>query len=203
MNYPKTSKTLIDKLKDGDLVSWDEFYERYHGIIVYVGHSKGLTDDECDDLVQEVMVRFFKRAKTFSFDPGIAKFRTYFSRIVSGKIVDIMRKRMNTVADISQQAEGCLGIQESPDVEIDRCILAQWRILILKQAKEILKSKVDTKTYEAFELYAEQQRDINKVCEVLDMSANQVYVAKNRCIKALNKILQELNEADPALELSL
>lgn len=27
MRYPTTVKTLIDKLRDGDSVSWGEFYE--------------------------------------------------------------------------------------------------------------------------------------------------------------------------------
>ena len=120
-------KTLIDKLRDGDAVSWDEFYDRYHDIIFDVGKYRGLSDDECNDLVQEVMLRFFQKAKTFTFDPGIAKFRTYFSKIVSGKIVDILRKRLKTVSDISSELDNNMGVQESPDVELDRCILFQWR----------------------------------------------------------------------------
>lgn len=203
MRYPTTSKTLIDKLRDGDTVSWDEFYERYHDIIFAVGKYRGLTEDECNDLVQEVMLRFFQKAKTFTFDPGIAKFRTYFSKIVSGKIVDILRKRLKNISDISSELESRMEPQESPDIELDRCILLQWRLLILAQSKEILKSRVDTKTFAAFELYGEQNRDIKKVSAVLGMSKNQIYVAKSRCLKILTEIINEMNVADPELELSL
>ena len=203
MRYPTTSKTLIDKLRDGDAVSWDEFYDRYHDIIFDIGKYRGLSDDECKDLVQEVMLRFFQKAKTFTFDPGIAKFRTYFSKIVSGKIVDILRKRLKTVSDISSELDNNMGVQESPDVELDRCILFQWRILILAQSKEILKNRVDGKTFAAFELYGEQNRNINKVSEALGMSANQIYVAKSRCLKILAGIINEMNIADPELGLSL
>ena len=69
MRYPTTVKTLIDKLRDGDSVSWGEFYERYHQIIRDVGAVKGLSGDECSDLVQEVMLRFFRNSSTFRFDP--------------------------------------------------------------------------------------------------------------------------------------
>lgn len=203
MRYPTTSKTLIDKLRDRNSFSWDDFYSRYQGIIIDVGHSRGLTEDECNDLVQEVMLRFFQRLKTFSFNPDIAKFRTYFSRIITGKIIDIIRKRMTTFPDMLSQDESILGIHPPLQEEIDKYIFAEWRKLILQQAKEILKNKVDAKTYQAFELYAEQQRDIRKVSEALGMSPNQIYVAKNRCIKMLNKILREMNKADPDLELSL
>ncbi len=201
MKYPTTKKTLIDKLRDGDSVSWDEFYERYNGIIHNVGEAKGLTEDECNDLVQEVMLRFFHNSKTFKFDPNIARFRTYFGKIVSGKIIDIMRRRLTTKADFTLEEELALGISDAPDVINDKIFLAQWRSFMLQQAREILRSRVEIRTYQAFEFFAEQGRDIKRVSMILDMSPNQIYVAKNRCINALHNILVELNEADPGLEL--
>ena len=93
LKYPETSKTLLEKMTGGDEVSWEEFIARYSEIIISLGRLKGLTDTECDDLLQEVMFRFFQNSKTFVFDPGIARFRTYFGRIIHGKIIDILRKR--------------------------------------------------------------------------------------------------------------
>ena len=201
MKYPTTIKTLIDKLRDGDSLSWEEFYDRYNGIIRDLGNAKGLTLDECDDLVQEVMLRFFHTSKTFQFEPDIARFRTYFGRIVEGKIIDILRKRMNTKASLSMEEERSLGLGEAPDESFDKIFMEHWRAFMLSQAKEILRSRVDIKTYQAFELFAEQKRDIKRVSRVLDMSANQIYVAKSRCIASLRKILADLNHADPNLEL--
>ena len=188
MRYPTTVKTLIDKLRDGDSVSWGEFYERYHQIIRDVGAVKGLSGDECSDLVQEVMLRFFRNSSTFRFDPNIAKFRTYFSRIVSGKIVDILRRRMVTKPEFTADEELCRGVD-------------RWRRFMLEQAREILRSRVDAGTYQAFELYAEQGRELRRVAEALEMTPNRIYVAKSRCLKMLRQILLELNESDPELEL--
>ena len=67
LKYPTTKKTLIDRLQDGDDISWNEFYEQYNSIIVDIGRAKGLTEDECNDLVQEVMLRFFKNSTTLTF----------------------------------------------------------------------------------------------------------------------------------------
>ena len=72
LKYPETSKTLLEKMTKGDEVSWEEFIARYSEIIISLGRLKGLTDTECDDLLQEVMFRFFQNSKTFVFDPGIA-----------------------------------------------------------------------------------------------------------------------------------
>ena len=108
LKYPETSKTLLEKMTGGDEVSWEEFIARYSEIIISLGRLKGLTDTECDDLLQEVMFRFFQNSKTFVFDPGIARFRTYFGRIIHGKIIDILRKRPPVsvpVCDTDAQAE--------------------------------------------------------------------------------------------------
>lgn len=56
-------------------------------------------------------------------------------------------------------------------------------------------------TYQAFELYAEQGRELRRVAEALEMTPNRIYVAKSRCLKMLRQILLELNESDPELEL--
>lgn len=201
MKYPTTKKTLIDKLHDGDEISWDEFYEKYHGIIIEVGRAKGLTEDECKDLVQESMICFFRKTPTFRFDPGIAKFRTYFSRIVHGKIVDIIRKRMPTVSDISDGSAVVIAEQDAPDNAFDKILLDRWRNLVLEEAKELLRTRVKPETFQAFELYVLQGRDPIKVAEALGMTMNQVYVAKTRCTKALEKILKEFDDADPQLGL--
>ena len=108
MRYPTTSKTLLDKLQSGDAVSWTEFFDRYRGIIVSLGNLKGLTPEECDDLVQEVMLCFFKNSKTFVFNPQIARFRTYFGRIIQARIFDLLRRRYqsNRLASGMEEPDG-------------------------------------------------------------------------------------------------
>ena len=85
LKYPTTSKTLLDRIAAGDEISWDEFYNRYCGIVRDIAKFKGLDDAAADDICQQVMLQFFKQSKTFKFDPDIARFRTYFGRIIVSK----------------------------------------------------------------------------------------------------------------------
>ena len=85
LKYPTTSKTLLDRIAAGDESSWDEFYNRYCGIVRDIAKFKGLDDAAADDICQQVMLQFFKQSKTFKFDPDIARFRTYFGRIILSK----------------------------------------------------------------------------------------------------------------------
>ena len=98
LKYPTTSKTLLEKISSGDEISWDEFYRKYAPVIKAVAKYKGIEYD-ADDICQQVMMHFFKQSKTFKFDPGIAKFRTYFGRIVSWKIVDYYRKKCEKLSE--------------------------------------------------------------------------------------------------------
>lgn len=92
MNYPPTQKTLLERVQNGDEISWDEFYRRYTPIIRAAGKGAGFNDAECCDLVQAVMLKFFSSGATFVYREGKVKFRTWFARIIHSCIVDQVRE---------------------------------------------------------------------------------------------------------------
>ena len=92
MNYPITQSSLLERVQNGDEISWNEFYFRYAPVIRAAGAGFHFNDAECDDLVQLVMLKFFASSKTFVYRQGEVKFRTYFSRIVHNQAVDMIRR---------------------------------------------------------------------------------------------------------------
>jgi RNA polymerase sigma factor (sigma-70 family) len=138
-------------------------------------------------------MQFFKQSKTFKFDPNIAKFRTYFGLIVQSKIVDYFRKKKDTTVD---------EIPSIPvDSELEAIFMEEWRKVLLKEAEQKLKERVAPETFQAFELFAIQERPAKKVAEYLSCTENKVYQAKKRCLAMLKEILLEMNEHDPELNL--
>ena len=156
---------------------------------------KGLDAAAADDVCQQVMLQFFKQSKTFKFDPDIARFRTYFGRIVRGKIIDYYRKKHETPVEELEAI--------SVDAETDHIFMDEWRKLVLQEAQAELKSRVAPETYQAYELFAVQGRPAKKVAEYLDCTPNQVYQAKKRCFKMMKEILLKMNDTDPELQLEL
>ncbi len=198
--FPTTSKTLLDRIKSGDEISWNEFYQRYNGIILFLAKYKGLNDTEADDVLQQVMIEFFKQSKTFRFDPDIARFRTYFGRIINAKIADHYRKRKdNATLDGWDMPDENV----SPEPEEDLVFMTEWRKAVLNDAQLQLKQRISAETWLAFELYTLQNRPVEKVAAYLDCSVNQVYQAKKRCIAMLREIILDLNKRDPELKLEL
>ena len=195
LKYPTTSKTLLDKIASGDEISWDEFYLKYAPIVKALAKFKGLDANAAEDVCQQVMLQFFKQSKTFKFDPNIAKFRTYFGRIVNAKIVNYYRKR----GEVSSNEP-----EEIPvDSEEEKLFMDEWRKAVLKEAEQELKQRVAPETFQAYELYAVQNRPVKKVAEYLDCTENQVYQAKKRCFAMMREILLAMHEQDPELQLEL
>ena len=195
LKYPTTSKTLLDRIAAGDEISWDEFYTRYCGIVRNLAKFNGLDHAEADDICQQVMLQFFKQSKTFKFDPDIARFRTYFGRIIQSKISDHYRGKKEEPSDEIEVED-----EKRPT---DELFLTEWRKMILKEAERELKNRVAPETFQAYELYAVQNRPVEKVAAYLDCSVNQVYQAKKRCFAMMREILLKMNEQDPELKLEL
>lgn len=202
MRYPTTSKTLLDKLQSGDAVSWTEFFDRYRGIIISLGNLKGLTPEECDDLVQEVMLCFLKNSKTFVFNPQIARFRTYFGRIIQARIFDLLRRRYqsNRLASGMEEPDG--PELETPDFLLNEALLCEWRKLLLEDALALLRKRVAPETYLAFDLHMRQALPVEEVMRTLSVNRQFVYTAKTRCLKTLKQIIADWNRQDPELELN-
>ena len=194
IKYPTTSKTLLEKISSGDEISWDEFYRKYAPVIKAVAKYKGIEYD-ADDICQQVMMHFFKQSKTFKFDPGIAKFRTYLGRIVSWKIVDYYRKKREK---LSEELDAV-----PVDAELDKIYMAEWHKVIIAEAEDELRKRVSPDTFQAYQLYAVQGRPVEKVAAFLECSVNQVYQAKKRCFAMMREILLKMNEADPDLQMEL
>ena len=198
LKYPTTSKTLLDKIASGDEISWDEFYLKYSPIVKALAVYKGLSGTDADDICQQVMLQFFKQSKTFKFDPDIARFRTYFGRIVNAKIINYFRRKENKEILVDDV------MPDIPvDPEIEAIYMSEWRKTLLIEAQQKLKERVAPETYQAYELYAIQNRPVKKVAEYLDCSENQIYQAKKRCFKMMKEILLKMNETDPELQLEL
>ena len=198
LKFPTTSKTLLDKIASGDEISWDEFYRKYAPVIKAVAKYKGIEYD-ADDICQQVMMHFFKQSKTFKFDPGIAKFRTYLGRIVSWKIVDYYRKKHEKLSgELSGELDAV-----PVDAELDKIYMAEWHKVIIAEAEDELRKRVSPGTFQAYQLYAVQGRPVEKVAAFQECSVNQVYQAKKRCFAMMREILLKMNEADPDLQLEL
>ena len=195
--YPSTHKTLLERIRTGDEVSWQEFYERYSPVVVQAGSSYGLTPEECQDLIQNIMLKFFRHELVMKYDSKRARFRTYFNQILCSCIYDCLREKQQRSDEILSEK-----LPEAPvPSEADDMFLDEWRKQMLEEALDRLRNQVKPETFLAFHLTAFQGKSAKAAAEFLKLDINQVYVAKSRCITHLREIIAEINRDDPNLKL--
>ena len=189
-----TRKSLIERVLDGDDESWDAFYSCYSRLVYAIGERSGLSADDCEDLVQEVMRTIFDHKDCFRYDSATGKFRTYFTGIVKHKVYDFYRKRDDRM--VAMDDEAVLEAAE-PSNRLDDVCTAEWKNHLLNVALMELREKVEPETFDAFQMYVLQERTPREVADALSISESAVYVYKNRCVKHLRLIIDKYQKLDP------
>lgn len=181
-----TRKSLLAKIKQGDEISWDEFYSTYRPLIFLRGGDLGLTQTEKEELVQVVMLDFFKGSQDFHYDRSKGRFRDYMRAIISNHAISILRKRRNSEVALEDSHDF---IQPN---DMEQVWTEEWQSHMRNMAMEELKNCVEPVTYQAFFMYAIQGQKSKDVAEFIGIALNSVYVAKNRCIEQLKQIIAEM-----------
>ena len=192
MRYPTTRSTLLDRIGRRDESAWEEFFSAYRPVICDIGAFKGLSETECDDLVQEVMLRFYRRiGEGFRYDASIARFRTFFNRIVKGCVYDILRRRRSgknvPVVPVPKV--------DTPDEVLDMLLREKWRNFLRDIALEELKKTMAVRTFQIFE-QSLTGRSSAEVAALFKVAPTYVNLIRKRGRDKLARIVRELDALD-------
>jgi len=195
-----TRKSLIDRVLDGDEESWDTFYASYSRLVYAIGERSGLSADDCEDLIQDVMRTIFDKRDRFRYDSAAGKFRSYLTGIVKHKVCDFYRRRDDRMVAIDEESA-----TEPVDssCRFDAICAEEWKNHILNVALMELREKVEPETFDAFQMYVLQERLPREVAEALSISESAVYVYKNRCVRHLRAIIGRYRNSDPEFAFEL
>ena len=193
---PTTSPTLLERLTAGDEVGFAEFERRYAPMISTLGHLRRLNDRECAELVQEVLLVFFRKGENFRFDPARGKFRTFLGKVVRDCATDILRRRSTAVAPAEFEAEDAA---PPPDVAADLVLLRMMRADALEQLLERLRERVSPETYRIFEHYTLKRHSPAEALDGEIVGRNRIYKVKQRCLEFLREESRKMCENDPEL----
>lgn len=192
-----TKKSLLSRIREGDEISWHEFYRTYFPLIMLRGGDFYLSTPEKDELVQEVLIAIFRHGRKFQYDPAKGRFRDFIRKIIDNKARDILRRRMRDNARFADTGMDSVPAETNKS-DLEQAWEDEWRAHVLKEAMDELKTRLELQGYQAFELYGLKNWPPDKVASFLDMSVNSVYVAKNRAVEKLRAIISELMEKKEA-----
>lgn len=166
-------------------IAWEEFRKRYAPVIIGYSRNAGLRAQDADDILQDVMLGFFRLSPDFHYDPSKGRFRGYLKQAT----LNAIRKRLRAADAARSVPDELLDIQaESAESRWE----SQWAQQMLSRALEEARRRFDPQTYEAFDLYARRDVAADEVAARLGISVNSVHQAKSRVLRVVRAVLDSL-----------
>ncbi|MBM4111916.1 MAG: sigma-70 family RNA polymerase sigma factor [Phycisphaerae bacterium] len=182
-----TRPTIFLRLRSDDAaareLSWREFFDRYAPVIRGYARHAGWSGVEVEDVVQEVMLGFFQVSPKFQYDPERGRFRGYLKRCT----LNALRRRRTGAAGVSIE-----DLDPAEEAATEAPWEAAWAEQAFERALRQVASRIDSKTYEAFELYARRGVPAEEVAARLGMEVNSVHQSKSRVTKLARDALDAI-----------
>ncbi len=184
-----TRASMFIRLKDDrpleKEIAWEEFRARYAPVIIGYSRNAGLPAQDAEDILQDVMLGFFRLSAEFHYDPAKGRFRGYLKQATLNAIRRLFRgqDKARSVPDelLDERAATAESHWES-----------QWAQRIMTRALDEARRRVDEQTYEAFDLYARRDVAAEEVASRLGMSVNSVHQAKSRVMRVVTAVVDRL-----------
>ena len=191
LDVTRTTTMLLEGLgQPDDDAAWTTVDRRYRPIVTGMARRLGLTDADAADVAQETMVRVLGEYRDGRYDRERGRLRTWILAIARTKIADIHRKR-----GVRKEARGESAILTTPtEAEMEDLWATERRMVILRAALADLQatSNLSARSIQAFEMLVFHERTVEETSEALDMSANDVYLARSRITKKLREVVEQL-----------
>jgi RNA polymerase sigma factor (sigma-70 family) len=196
-----TRPSLLQRLQQGgDAPSWQEFQDLYGGLISRFARKAGLTKAEAEEVVQETIISAATNLPKFHYDPAVCSFKTWLLNLTRWRITDQRRKRLPRAAPSGSTegpTTGTATIDRVPDPatsELDQLWEAEWHRTLLDRAVQVVKTQVDLKQWQVFDLYVLKEWSAREVAKALEVSLPAVYLAKHRVGGLIRKELERLRK---------
>jgi len=180
--YRTRNSVLLRLRADGSMdreVGWNEFARIYGPVIAGFARNANVAPQEVDDILQDVMLGFFRQSQKFEYDPKRGRFRGYLKTVTLNCIRDRHRRKRPRVGlpEHFEPADDDDSLQANWDHE--------WTQHLLRRAMEKVKGSVQPTTLEAFDRYGVRGEPAESVAKALGMSEASVRHAKMRIMHQL------------------
>jgi RNA polymerase sigma-70 factor (ECF subfamily) len=189
----RTTTALLEGLLDpADEQTWRELDERFRPIVTSFARRFGLGAEDAADVAQETLARFVRSYRAGAYRRDRGRLSSWILGIARNCALDLRR------APESAPHRGLSAIGDVPDPARLEALWDEARDgEILRRAIDLLarETRFDRRTVRAFELVAFGGRAPADVARDLGMTANDVYLAKHRCLRRLRSIVGALETA--------
>lgn len=196
-NNETTRSSVLKAVADTENeAAWARFFDLYAGFVFSIARSKGLKDEEADDIVQVVFTDLARMMPTSKYDRAKGKFRSYLMGLVYWRVKDKLRLvQRNKELMAGYMTE----VANLPPADLDFAE-REWQAAALEEALRRIKSDVRPEHYAAFVASAVEGQNTETVMHLYNLSRDNLYQIRKRLTSKLQEtvsvVLAEMESPD-------
>ncbi len=161
---------------------------RYTPMLLSCARRIGLSEADAQDVVAATLVTFLEGYAAGKYDRGRGRLKAWLKGMLINHIRRLHEYRRVRVPQASRSGLEPAYAPAALD-EFEAAFDREWELQKLAEAQQALRRSVEPTTYQAFDLYALKGWTAQRVAEFLEISVNQVYVSKSRCVGKLRALM--------------
>ena len=194
-NNETTRSSVIRAVADTENeAAWQRLFDLYAGFVFSIARSKGLKEEDADDVVQIVFADLARNLPTFLYDRAKGKFRSYLTGLVHWRVKDKLKAGMRDSELKAAFWEEAKAAATDDDGFSER----EWQQAALEEALRRIKPDVRPEHYAAFVASAVEGQDTETVMRLYNLSRDNLYQIRTRLTAKLRetvaKVLEEMDE---------
>jgi RNA polymerase sigma-70 factor (ECF subfamily) len=199
MNGPQTTRvSLMARLGDAgtgaDASAWPEFVRIYAPHVIHWCRAHGLQDADAHDVSQDVLVKVWRQATSFRYDPS-KTFRGYLRRVVLTSVCD-WADQSRRQPRLAPGGAVCRLLDDLPAREdLVARLERAYDTELLATAMQEVEQRVEQHTWAAFQMLALEHRSGADVAARLGMQVNTAYVARKKVQRMIRDAIARLEHA--------
>lgn len=191
MGIHSTRGSLLGRLgnEECSAADWEEFVRIYSPQVVRWCRAHGLQETDAADVCQDVLVRFWKQAANFHYDPT-RRFRSYLRQVLKTALAgwSARRQERSLSASTAEIALDSLPARQDLFARIEQAYDTELLSLAMREVQP----RVNPQTWRAFEMQALEHRRGKDVAEALGISVDLAYAAKHNVQKMIRETIARL-----------
>ena len=182
----RTPASLLYRVRTtADGGAWNRFVELFAPLIDRWARQFGFSENDADDIVQDVFSHLLRVLPTFAYDPQ-RSFRAWLATVTRNACRDWLKRNRQT-ATLTEEH-----FAARSEVPIDEQVAdAEFRKYIVAHAMRIMERDFAPASWQAFREFVIVGRPAEEVAAQFRMTRNAVYLCRAR---VLSRLRQELRD---------
>lgn len=188
-----SSSEILAGILDGRAEAWQRFSEHYRPLLLSFGQRLGLRESDAQDAAQETLVAFLAGWREGKYERDKGRLRQWLLGIARHKILYLLRQRGRVVQPPDVSGTGFL--ERLPDEQsMSQVWEAEWKQWLLSKCLEEVRTQVEERTFQAFELVTLKGWPAERAAESLSMTVNALLKANRRVLTRMRELRQKWQE---------